>query len=280
MNRDIAPQYIRDNFEPGDRLAVVLLHKRSGAVIQRLATAERIASPEFQAWLRHKNAQKHEVYLSMNALHADAKGRTKSDVAAIRHVYLDFDQDGTESFERLLQRPDVPQPNSRISSSPGKWQAAWKVEEFTLEQAERLQRWLARDTGADPAATDAARVLRLPGFYNHKYEDRHLVTTETLSERIHRPEDFPIPERKADESLDSVLRRHDLPKSSLSQSERDWAFAKRALARGEPEDLVIMAIAVLRRGEKHDVFAYAQRTVLKAGQALRAESDRIVAPER
>jgi hypothetical protein len=38
--REIAAAYIRDNFQPTDRLAVVLLNKRLGAVIQRLATAE------------------------------------------------------------------------------------------------------------------------------------------------------------------------------------------------------------------------------------------------
>jgi hypothetical protein len=40
---EMAPAYIRDNFQPTDRLAVVFLNKRPAAVIQRLATAERLA---------------------------------------------------------------------------------------------------------------------------------------------------------------------------------------------------------------------------------------------
>ena len=66
---DIASKYIRENFEPNDRLAVVLLNKRSGAVIQRLAPAEKIAAPDFQKWLRYMNDEnKYEVYVSMNTL--------------------------------------------------------------------------------------------------------------------------------------------------------------------------------------------------------------------
>ena len=69
MRDDIAAKYVRENFAPKDRLAVVLVEKRTGAVIQRLATAEKVASEDFQSWLRHKNADRSEVYVSMNALH-------------------------------------------------------------------------------------------------------------------------------------------------------------------------------------------------------------------
>ena len=54
MRNQIASKYIHENFEPGDRLAVVLVQKRTGAVVQRLAPAEKIASEDFQAWLRTK----------------------------------------------------------------------------------------------------------------------------------------------------------------------------------------------------------------------------------
>lgn len=274
MNPEIAPRYLKDHFKSNDRLAVVVLDKRSGAVTQRLASCERIASPPFQAWLRHMNAQKREIYVSQNVLRPEARGRTKADVEEIRHVYLDLDQDGTNAVQKLLERADIPTPSIRVNSSPDKWQVAWKVEGFSLEQAERLQRWLARETGADPAATDAARVLRLPGFYNHKYESRHPVTVETLSDQIYRPDDFPTPDRRPDDSAPTPVAKGGPPKAALSQSERDWAFAKRALARGESQDLVAIAIAVLRRGEKHDVLDYAQRTVRKAAKSLEQERAR------
>ncbi len=166
MDKSTAAKYIRENFEPTDRLAIVLLNKRSGQVIQRLADADKIASEPFQAWLRHQNVERFEVYISMNTLSAEARGRTKDDIEAVRHVYLDFDTNGTAAVEALAKRGDVPPPNYVINSSPDKWQAIWKVTGFDKDQAETLQRGLACETGADVAATDSARVMRLPGFYS------------------------------------------------------------------------------------------------------------------
>ncbi len=279
-SQDIAAGYLRENFRPADRLAVVLVHKRTGGVLQRLASAERIAAPDFLAWLRHKNAGQNEVYISMNALHQDAHGRTKTDVEAIRHVYLDFDDHGTEAVERLLKRPDLPRPNYVLSSSPGKWQVVWKVEGFGKEQAEELQRGLSRETGADPAATDCSRVLRLPGFYNYKYPRRHFVGFQALSKEVYGPDRFP--KFPADDRTPRTVngdpgRRPSRP-GGLSQSERDWAFARRALARGDPEDLVVTAIAVHRRFDKHNPQAYAELTVRKAAESLKVDHGE--APER
>ena len=50
----------------------------------------------------------------------------------------------------------------------------------------------------------------------------------------------------------------------MSQSEHDWAFAKRALARGEDPEVVIQQIAGHRSGEKLDPLYYARLTVTKA----------------
>jgi hypothetical protein len=48
----------------------------------------------------------------------NAHGRTKADVAVIRHVYLDFDERGTEYVENLLKRSDLPQPNYFLNVLP------------------------------------------------------------------------------------------------------------------------------------------------------------------
>jgi hypothetical protein len=69
-----------------------------------------------------------------------------------------------------------------------------------------------------------------------------------------------------------TARRSSAPPGRLSQSERDWAFAKRALARGEPEGLIVTSIAVYRRFDKHNPQAYAELTVRKAAQSLDAET--------
>jgi hypothetical protein len=276
VRAQVAGQYLRDNFEAADRLAVVLVDKRTQDVLQRIAAAERIATEEFQAWLRHKNASGYEVYMSMNALAKHAMGRTKADVEIIRHLYLDFDHHGTEAVEKLLARSDLPKPNFLINTSPDKCQVVWKARGFGKDQAESLQRGLCRETGADPAATDCSRVLRLPGFYNHKYRSPVWVGVQVNTRETYGPERFPEISMKAGSARAgerNPTSSYRLRSGGLSQSERDWAYAKRALARGEPEELVRAAIANHRRYEKHNPHYYAELTVRNAAQALARDDE-------
>ena len=67
MNSVTSWDYIKDNYEADDRLAIVI-KQSSGQVIQRISTAERIASPDFQRWLRFENLSGGNIYLSANAL--------------------------------------------------------------------------------------------------------------------------------------------------------------------------------------------------------------------
>lgn len=268
MNRSIAAKFVHGLFRPSDRLAVVLVNKRTNAVTQRIASAERIEGPGVQGWLRHMNASGHEVYISMNGLKPDAQSRTKDDVATIRNIYLDFDNNGSAALHALSKRRDVPMASLVVNTSPDKWQVIWQVEHFSKEEAEKLQRHLACETGADPAATDCSRVLRLPGFYNHKYERPHLVRAEphaALTGARYRPEEFPTPdlaERGTNRVANTVYVL-----GALSQSERDWAYAIRALSRGEPRSDVMSAI-VKHRPDKHDPHYYAALTVQKATEYL------------
>jgi hypothetical protein len=165
-----ASEYILDNFEPSDRIAMLVLNRDFGETIQRITSAQKATSPEFQAWLRYKNANRSDIYMGMNPRRQDAATRTKEEIESIRHVYLDLDQGGPEALESVRNSSAVPKPNYVLTSSPGKFQLVWKVEGITLEEAERLLYAMAREFGGDPAATDATRVLRLPGFANKKYQ--------------------------------------------------------------------------------------------------------------
>jgi len=276
MDPDIPVQYIRENFKPEDHIAIVLIQKETHRVVQRIATAEKVVSPEFQSWLRHQNASRFEVYVSMNTLKEGSRSRTKADIAQVRHIYLDFDDNGTAAVQALVKRDDLPQPSYLVSSSPDKWQVVWKVEGFGQDEAERLMRHLVRNTGADPAATDISRVLRLPGFVNHKYGRPFVVTVELRSTDTYRPEHFPeIPteEQGGRRVTGHGPTREPRSAGEASQSERDWAYARRALARGESPEKVRAAIAAFRTGQKADVNQYADRTVRKATESL--QSDRV-----
>jgi hypothetical protein len=68
-------------------------------------------------------------------------------------------------------------------------------------------------------------------------------------------------------------KRESSPRTDLSQSEHDWAFAKRALAHGDdPEDL-IQQIAERRARDKSDPQYYARLTVTKAQAELQPQSN-------
>ena len=47
----IARRYIQDNFEAADWLAVLVRNHETGETVQRITTARKIASHEFQSWL-------------------------------------------------------------------------------------------------------------------------------------------------------------------------------------------------------------------------------------
>src|SRR5690242_13501189 len=116
VSSSISAVYISQNFQPTDRLAAVLLNKRTNSIIQRLASTEQMVAVDFQAWLHEQNAHRYDVYISMNALKPEATGRTKQDIAAIRHLYLDFDVNGTNAVQALLKRKDLPAPNFLLST--------------------------------------------------------------------------------------------------------------------------------------------------------------------
>jgi hypothetical protein len=269
MDPEAPVRYLRENFQPCDRIAIVLIQKQTHRVIQRIATVDKIGEREFQAWLRHANANRFEVYVGMNTLNPGARSRTKQDIAAVRHIYLDFDHNGTAAVQSMIQRDDLPEPSYLVNSSPGKWQVVWRVEGFQQDEAERLMRHLVCELGADPAATDSSRVLRLPGYINHKYGKPFLVRAESRSDATYTPGQFPrsLEDSKGGPSL-KILTPDRGAARGLSQSERDWAYAKRALARGDSPQQVINAISGFRRGEKTDVIDYAQRTVRKAQVSL------------
>jgi hypothetical protein len=91
------------------------------------------------------------------------------------------------------------------------------------------------------------------------------------SNRIHQLRDFTIREDSPDAARhieDTHGSQRRMPRSHRSQSEADWAFAKRALARGDDPEEVIRRIADYRADDKHDPEYYARHTVGKAQAEL------------
>ena len=253
-----ASEYVLALFEPRDNVAVLVRNRMSGQTIQRIAKADAIADPEFQAWLKSRNAAGADCFIGMNPIKEGAHNRSKDCIREISHLYLDLDSNGDLSLKAIHGSPETPTPSFVLDTSPGKHQVVWKVHGLDMGRGESLLRRLAARFGGDPAATDSARVLRLPGFANRKLSEDFIVPVRQESDAIYALRDFTIDEESPETSpvTDGPASRT-LPPGHSSQSEHDWAYAKRALARGDDPDDIIRRIADYRTGEKQDPEYYA-----------------------
>ena len=146
---------------------------------------------------------------------------------------------------------------------------------MTIEEAEALNHAMVREFDGDPAATDLTRVLRLPGFANKKYEADFYVQAHTESTQTYHLRDFKLQMDSPDapwHQHEGVARKLLTQSNTLSQSEHDWAFAKRAFARGDEYEEVIRRIADYRGADEHDHESYARCTVTKAQAELTNEA--------
>jgi len=267
-------EYIRASFHPTDRIAILVRNRERGETIQRISTVDRVVAASFQDWMRYKNERNScDIYIGMNALKPQAHTRTKEDILAIRHLYVDLDQDGSASLAAIEKSNLVPPPSYVLNTSPDKYQVIWKVEDIPQAQAEALLHALAREFDGDHAATDSARVLRVPGFSNKKYEQDFMVTVHSQMDKTYHLRDFKV----RTEAVDSDYRqsRNNSRKSArsepraISQSERDWAYVKSSLANGADPEALIAELARSRSGDKSDPQYYARLTVTKALADLR-----------
>jgi len=89
---------------------------------------------------------------------------------------------------------------------------------------------------------------------NRKYETKHLVKARAEATQTYHHEDFKLRRDPHDGHLEREAPHGGGQRNSpwdLSQSERDWAFAKRALARGDEPEEAIRRRTDYRGDEKH-----------------------------
>lgn len=266
-----ASEYVLALFEPADNVAILARNRMTGRTVQRIAPAETVAGPQFQSWLRNENAGGADVFIGMNPIKEGADTRTKGNIREIRHLYLDLDTGGRDVLDAIRNSSEIPAPNFVLDTSPGKHQVIWKVEGIGQQEAESMLRAMANQFGGDSAATDSTRVLRLPGFANRKYGEEFIVEARQESSQVYHARDFLLQDDSPDTARhlgDEAGRR--IPQGHRSQSEQDWAYAKRALARGDDPAIIIQRIADFRAEEKPDPEYYARHTVMKAEASLRA----------
>ena len=268
-----ASEYVFALHEPSDLVAVLVRNRTQQQTMQRILAAETLASAPFQSWLHEQNLSGADIFIGMNPVREGSRNRTKEQIREIRHTYLDLDEDAGASLQAIRTSGDVPAPNFVLDTSPGKHQVVWRVEGFDTDQAESLLRALASQYGGDPAATDISRLLRLPGFTNRKYNEAFVVRAHHETDSVYYLQDFHVQEDSPESPRrpgDSQTATRRIAAGHRSQSEADWAYAKRALARGDHPSQIVQRIADYRAEDKADPLYYAQLTVKKA----QAEMDR------
>ena len=107
--------------------------------------------------------------------------RSEKAISRVRGVHADMD---SVSVTQLADLTNLLQPSIVVESSPGRYQLYWQLSEgayLEAAEAKAINQCLASQHGADPAAVDVARLLRLPGFKHMKYrsEGRTPMVTAT-----------------------------------------------------------------------------------------------------
>lgn len=263
----IAASFLRRCFAPEETVAI-LLRKQDAAPIQRVVRLEQSVEPRYMAWLSYENQHdRNDIYVAANPLRPGSRRRTKESVASVRHLYIDVDTDGDSRLAALRTSEMVPPPTSILSTSPGKYQVLWRVEEFDFVRQEQTLKLLAIAFGGDPACTDCNRVIRVPGFLNRKYDPPCKITVEYPDDSIWTPDDFRLDIGAVNAMLSGNAIACRKPPSEHSNSETDWAWASHRLARGKDALKLTWELAS-RRPDKPNPFYYAQRTVDVASARL------------
>lgn len=268
MNTQTAHAFLTRCFQPKETVALLLRRENPASTTQRIVTLEQVLAPRYLAWLSYENHHGANVYVAANPLRSGTRRRTKESISEVRHLYIDIDVDGEERIAALQTSDVVPVPNVILATSPGKYQALWRVEGFDFDQQERTLTLLAVAFGGDSACTDRNRVLRIPGLLNCKYDPTHPVTVEYPSDFAYRPEDFRLDDSQLRPTPTVRGTARTYPVSKGTHSEQDWAWAVHHLSLGEDASKLTDELAC-KRSDKPNPLYYAQRTIDIASARIR-----------
>lgn len=264
----IAASFLRRCFSPDETVAILLRNQDAAAPMQRVARLEQVLETRYMAWLSYENQHgRNNIYVAANPLRPGSRKRTKECIASVRHLYLDIDTDGDARLAALRAPEFVPPPTSILSTSPGKYQVLWRVDDFDFVRQEQILKLLAIVFGGDPACTDCNRVLRVPSFLNRKYDPPYKVAVEYPDDSIWTPDDFELDAG----AVDAMLCAQKIPSrrspGKHSHSESDWAWVTHELAHGKDAVKLTLDLAS-HRPDKPNPLYYAQRTVDMASGRL------------
>ncbi len=191
-------QSIEKLFEPTETVCFAMIEE-NGVVEHGFTSAHKAVENGVYEYLLQRNSAA-SIYIGMNPfkdeLRGAKKGRTEENVAKIKRLYADADENGLAVFEKLKKSTTIPQPHIVMETSPGKFQFIWSVDGLAQDSAKRMLKALAHELGTDLAVCETSRVFRLPSFVNRKakYTGEPIVKLigDILNHGPYRPEDFQL----------------------------------------------------------------------------------------
>lgn len=150
-------------YEPSDVVEIRLLPVGESIWV----TADQLHSKT--ASLIRQNAQGQNVYIGANPRRTKG-GRAAKDVKLARCLFADFDNNADyESVMERLAQTEFPDPTLALNSGHG-IHMYWRLIEPMMDLSiwTQFQKRLIHLMGSDPKPHDAPRIMRLPGFINHK----------------------------------------------------------------------------------------------------------------
>lgn len=161
-------------FDPSDLIEIRLIAPRvEGAPPPPAPRSEwfpvsELAGERALAWMSNANAEGFGVYIGANP--RKSRGRTAKDVERARCVFADIDESlSIDKLRARIQGAALPAPTAIVDSGHG-WHVYWRL----TEALEDLDAWRAAQARiidslrSDRAVKDPPRVMRMPGFRNHK----------------------------------------------------------------------------------------------------------------
>jgi hypothetical protein len=128
------------------------------------------------------NHEHEDVYFGV-ATRRDASGGALTNCQHLGAAFADFDFKATPEDHVRTRLARFTPPPTIVVASGGGLHAYWKLATpiplpEDAPRAKRLLRHFAQALGGDLTAAEPARILRVPGGRNHKYEPPRLVTIE------------------------------------------------------------------------------------------------------
>jgi hypothetical protein len=160
--REEIARYVACVFEPADIVEVRRLPSGHSSWHEASELPEAVMS------LFNDNQHKEHIYIGANPRRLRGGTRSK-DVICVRCLFVDFDGITAGEARDRWHNAGLPTPTITIASGHGV-HAYWRLSEpvHDMDLWSNLQKRLIALLGSDAAIHDPARIMRLPGFTNHK----------------------------------------------------------------------------------------------------------------